>query len=218
MEQILETITVGPLESNCYLYAPQRRENAADCVVIDPGDEAPRIIGRLRDLSLTPSCILLTHGHFDHCAALPDLAVEFPNATLALHKDDARYVGAWALHAQCECFALMDAEAYVKSRFKPFPEKIHLLEEGEKIGPFTVLHTPGHSPGSVCFYDERVKLLFSGDTLMENAYGRSDLPGGSFPELRKSLKRLLAMDGEVLVYPGHGAATNIGVEAWRLWF
>ena len=93
----------------------------------------------------------------------------------------------------------------------PSPDK--RLEEGEKIGPFTVLHLPGHTPGSIGLWDEKAGVLFSGDTLFYGNYGRTDLPGGDSAQLFASLKRLLAMDGGIQVYAGHGPATTIGREA-----
>jgi glyoxylase-like metal-dependent hydrolase (beta-lactamase superfamily II) len=90
-----------------------------------------------------------------------------------------------------------------------------LLTEGDVVGPFTTLHLPGHTPGSVAFWDKEAKILFSGDTLFKGDYGRTDLPGGSEPTLIASLKRLFTLDGEIKVYPGHDSATSIGREAAR---
>jgi glyoxylase-like metal-dependent hydrolase (beta-lactamase superfamily II) len=96
----------------------------------------------------------------------------------------------------------------------PSPDR--LLEEGEKIGPFTVLHLPGHTRGSAVFYDRAEDVLFSGDTLFRGDYGRTDLPGGNDGQIRESLKRLLAMESAVKVYPGHGPVTAIGEETGLL--
>jgi glyoxylase-like metal-dependent hydrolase (beta-lactamase superfamily II) len=87
-----------------------------------------------------------------------------------------------------------------------------LLEEGATIGPFTVLHLPGHTQGSAAFWDKEAKVLFTGDTLFEAAYGRTDLPGGNDEQMIASLRRLFAMDADINVYPGHGGATTIGRE------
>jgi glyoxylase-like metal-dependent hydrolase (beta-lactamase superfamily II) len=100
----------------------------------------------------------------------------------------------------------------VDSLWKPLPPAGRLLAGGDTIGPFTVIHTPGHTPGSVCFYDDEAGVLFSGDTLFRGGYGRTDLPGGSWSKLEQSLKLLLAMDGDITVCPGHGPATTIGTE------
>jgi glyoxylase-like metal-dependent hydrolase (beta-lactamase superfamily II) len=106
-------------------------------------------------------------------------------------------------------------DLYVKSLWKPMPEADVLLTDGGTIGPFKVIHLPGHTPGSVAYYDEEAGVLFSGDTLFRGDYGRTDLPGGDFGKLESSLRRLFAMDGNITVCPGHGPATTIGVEAKR---
>ena len=90
------------------------------------------------------------------------------------------------------------------------------FEEGDQAGPFKVLHLPGHTPGSVGFYDEKACVLFSGDTLFRGNWGRTDLPGGNWEQLRGSLKRLLSMDKEIVLCPGHGPGTTVGEEAMTL--
>jgi glyoxylase-like metal-dependent hydrolase (beta-lactamase superfamily II) len=105
------------------------------------------------------------------------------------------------------------SEAYVKSLWKPMPKADPLLSDRDPIGPFTVIHLPGHTPGSAAFYDPEAGVLFSGDTLFCGDYGRTDLPGGDRNKLKQSLRQLLSMDGNITVYPGHGPATSIGTEA-----
>jgi glyoxylase-like metal-dependent hydrolase (beta-lactamase superfamily II) len=92
------------------------------------------------------------------------------------------------------------------------PSPARLLDEGDKVGPFTVLHTPGHTPGSVCFFLEQDSLLFSGDTLFQGGEGRTDLPGGDYPAIVKSIRRLLTLDDNTAVFPGHENITTIGDE------
>jgi glyoxylase-like metal-dependent hydrolase (beta-lactamase superfamily II) len=102
--------------------------------------------------------------------------------------------------------------AYVDDLWEPLPPPNRLLSEGDIIGPFKVIHLPGHSPGSAGFYNETAQALFSGDTLFNGGIGRTDLPGGDWNTLAASLKRLFTMDKNIKVYPGHGPATTLGDE------
>ncbi|MDR2617427.1 MAG: MBL fold metallo-hydrolase [Treponema sp.] len=219
-KRIIECLTVGDIRTNCWIYSLSRAADSAPgprpCAVIDPGDEAPGIIAFLEEKNLSPAYLLLTHGHFDHLAALPDLAAAFADAAVAVHRDDGHYLGpgAYAVHRD-SMTAAGGSEAYVKSLWKPMPEADTLLSDGDVIGPFRVIHLPGHTPGSAAFYDPEAGVLFSGDTLFNGDYGRTDLPGGDRNKLKQSLKRLLAMDGNITVCPGHGPATSIGIEAAR---
>ena len=251
MEKIY-CITVGNIQTNCWLYALEDTPEAGDapgrsapehrsadhqsvpCAIIDPGDEAALIVSRLRELNWIPRLILLTHGHFDHLAALPDLLLSigkmFSNEKTeafekgvsgfialpktGVHRLDARYLGKDALtHHRASLEAIGGDPAFIDAMLpKPLSEPDLVLEEGDIAGPFKVLHVPGHTPGSVCFYDEKNNVLFSGDTLFRGDCGRTDLPGGDRDQLRQSLKRLLSMKGETIVCPGHGPATTIAHE------
>ena len=228
MTNKIDFITVGDIQTNCWFY-PLEEIPAQDgkqyCVVIDPGDQADLIISRLRKLNRIPRCIFLTHGHFDHLAALPDLCEFFgksgadPNGTaegplkIGIHSQDAHYLGKDALSAHRHSFsAAGGSAAYIDALWKPMPEADILFEEGVTAGPFKVLHVPGHTQGSVAFYDEKAGVLFSGDTLFKAGRGRTDLPGGDERQIHQSLKRLLSMKGEITVCPGHGPATTIGEE------
>ena len=219
MEKKIEPVIVGSIETNCWLYPlddlPGREQR---CVVIDPGDEAALIIARLHELHWIPEFIFLTHGHFDHVAALPDLLEAYGgHPQIGIHPLDAHYLGKDALAFHRDSFAAAGGNpVYVDSLWKPLPEANILFEEGDMAGPFKVLHLPGHTPGSIGFYDEKAGVLFSGDTLFRGAYGRTDLPGGNPAHLRQSLKRLFSMNKEIHVCPGHGPGTTIGEEEQTL--
>jgi glyoxylase-like metal-dependent hydrolase (beta-lactamase superfamily II) len=212
---MIELLVVGVIATNCWIYlrdAPG--EGAGECAVIDPGADADAIISRLGQLKLRPRYILLTHGHFDHIAALPALAAEYGDAVIAIHRNDRDYLGPGAHRIHRMSFATAAGSiAYVDELWEDMPAAGELLDEGSVIGPFTVLHLPGHTPGSVGFYDKDAKVLFSGDTLFQDGFGRTDLPGGNWSQLRRSLSRLFAMDGSISVCPGHGGTTTIGKES-----
>jgi glyoxylase-like metal-dependent hydrolase (beta-lactamase superfamily II) len=214
-EKNITCLTVGAISTNCWIY-PFGEEDAA---IIDPGDEAGRIVSALEKLELVPRFILLTHGHFDHIAALPHLAAAFKdyNPQIAIHRLDSEYLGpgAYASHSVSMRVA-MGSNMFLDALWNDMPPADILLEEGDSIGPFTVLHLPGHTRGSAAFWDKEAGVLFTGDTLFDGNWGRTDLPGGSDEQIFASLRRLLAMDGKIEVYPGHGGATAIGREAGLL--
>jgi len=218
--QTTEAIVVGALGTNCWIVPladpsiplHDGKDGKKPCAVIDPGEDAPAILSRLERRGLYPRYILLTHGHFDHIAALPEVAAAFGGAAeVAIHRDDAAYLGAGAYQRHRRVFS-GESGAYLDSLWKDMPEPARLLAEGDTIGPFQVLHLPGHTPGSAGFYDQAGGRLFSGDTLFRAGVGRTDLSGGDEAALQRSLLRLFALDGNVAVYPGHGPATTIGRE------
>lgn len=228
MQNKIEQIVVGGIETNCWLYALEADESVAStdataeesagkqpCIVIDPGEEAGIIASRLGELNWFPAYIFLTHGHIDHIAAIPELLGTIKKSggaipKIGIHPLDAHYLGEKSLKAHQDCMiAAGGSAAYVNTLWKPMPEADLLFAEGETAGPFRILHLPGHTPGSVGFYDEKNNVLFSGDTLFRGSWGRTDLPGGNEAELVQSLKRLLLMNKDTVVFPGHGPVTKI---------
>lgn len=203
----IECIRVGIIPTNCYLVRVKQDPDSPFLAIIDPGDD-PEVIES--HLQWEPTHIILTHSHFDHVGALSYLHERFPSATIAASSDedfDARSIADVARSAM-GYYAM--ATALAKSGFKvPAPDL--LLRDKDMIGPFRVLHTPGHTGGSICLYSQEDKVLFSGDTLFRHSYGRTDL-GGSEEQIMKSLRRLLSLPEDTTVYPGHDEPTIISDE------
>lgn len=168
-------------------------------MLIDPGDEAERILALLESLGLNPQAILLTHAHFDHVGAVGPL-VEALSLPVFLHPLDL------PLYQRAEEMAALFGLSIPKP---PLP--VEPLAEGMSLFGFTVWHLPGHSPGHVAFF--RDGTLLSGDLLFRGGIGRYDLPGASPKVLFRSLRRLFTLPGETEVHPGHGPPTTLALEA-----
>ena len=201
---LVACITVGLLQENCYIYAcPQTLE----AVIIDPGDEAPRILEKIQELKCIPRYIINTHGHFDHICAIDEVSAAYP-VPLAIHPDD--------VHLYTE-----ERSAFLAGRKAPLVKRQPdiLLQEGDTIsfGTLTldVLHTPGHTPGGICLVS-RPYCIFSGDTLFQRGIGRTDLPGGNYEQLITSIRtKLYTLEDELVVFPGHGGPTTILEEKYE---
>jgi len=172
-------------------------------VVIDPGDEADRILAEVRDGGLEVVSVLLTHGHADHVGGVRGI-VESLAAEVLIHGDDASMLETAVEHGRM--FGL-------EIERPPAPDRY--LQDGDVIRfgseRVTVLHTPGHSPGAVSFLGDGV--VFVGDTIFAGSVGRFDLPGGSYDALMRSIsEKILTLDDSVTIYPGHGPATTVGAE------
>jgi len=193
-------LPVGLLQVNCYLvFSPDSRE----CVVIDPGDESPLILDAIGEEGVTVKEILLTHGHADHVGGVRGL-VEALGVPLRMHEADRPMLDTAVEHGRM--FGLEIA---------PPPPPDGYLEEGDIVTfggeSLRVLHTPGHSPGGICFLGGGA--IFVGDTLFASSIGRFDLPGGSYDTLMESISRkILPLEDSTVVYPGHGPSTTVGAE------
>jgi len=197
---IIKTLEVGPIMANCYILGC---EDTKEAVVIDPGDEADRILMTLAQDKLTVKYIINTHGHFDHVGGNKELK-EATNAKLMIHADDEPMLSELSLHAAAFGLAVENSP----------PADIKLSDNDEiKFGNITlkVIHTPGHSEGGICLLTD--KVLIAGDTLFAGSIGRTDLPGGDYDTLISSIKtKLLVLDEDTIVYTGHGPETTIGRE------
>jgi len=208
---IRRTFPVGALGCNCTIVAcPDTRQ----ALVVDPGDDAPAILADLARDGLTAVMLLHTHAHFDHVMGTSQVAAA-TGAEVLLHRDDR-----WLYEhttMQIEMFGIRRGDG---QPWQPPPALTRELEGGEALAfgrrEARVLHTPGHTPGSICFYLEGASenpLLLAGDTLFRGSIGRTDLWGGSLPEIRRSIReRLFTLPEKTLVIPGHGPPTTIGAE------
>ena len=196
---ILKDLVVGPFGSNCYIVGSK---SSKEGMIIDPGDEAEVILSNVKDLELEIKSIVLTHAHIDHIGALKEVK-EATGAEVAIHTDEAESL-------QRQPLSTMFGISYPAP---PPPDRP--LKDGDSIDigdlHFSVLHTPGHSPGCICLLGEGI--IFSGDTLFNYSIGRTDLPGGSYSQLMDSIHtRLMKLPDDTTVYPGHGPDTTIGTE------
>jgi hydroxyacylglutathione hydrolase len=199
----VRTFTVGPVQENCFIF---RRDGSDTGLIVDPGEEADRLLGALADLEITKlEAILLTHTHFDHVGAVAPIA---------------RATGAPVYCPELEVPVLADIMSFVPwPGFGPFEswDAEETVKGGERLElagfELDVIFTPGHSPGHVTYSVVGEPALFSGDVLFQGSVGRTDLPGGDWPTLLESIGKLV--DGhpeETVVYPGHMGITTLGAE------
>ena len=179
----IKAMQVGEIGTNCYLLEDEGAKAAA---IIDPGGDAERILAQVRADGVRVECILLTHAHFDHTGAVKALRRALPGVKVYLHPEDAARLGSGSMPALGETADYAEGDTVT-------------------VGALSVkvLHTPGHTPGSVTLLVEGQNVLFTGDTLFQGSMGRTDLAGGSYQVIMVSLKRLAGLTGDYHVLPGH---------------
>ncbi len=198
---IVETIAVGPLGANCYIFGCLEDKVA---IVIDPGGEPERIIRRLKERGLTPIMVVNTHGHADHTAGNGPIKEHY-GLPIAIHKEDTDFMISAFNRELSQIYGVPQPVAADKT-----------LKDGDVLQlcrhrSLRVIHTPGHSRGGICLLSGNI--LFTGDTLFAHSIGRSDLPGGSSEELLRSIKeRLLPLGDNIRIFPGHGPGSTIKEE------
>lgn len=189
----VKSYQVGPIGTNCYFVGDEATKRGC---IVDPGDEGQRLIQLWESFGYTLEAILLTHGHYDHTTALPELVQEFPTVPVYVTRQDVCESGSPAFY---QCMRV---------------PSMRYVREGDTIAVgsivFTVLETPGHTPGSVVF--QTSTALFTGDTLFAGSCGRVDFPGGDWGQMAASLRRLAQLSGDYKVYPGHEWTSTLNNE------
>lgn len=193
----IDVIQVGSFEVNCSVLSQDGRG-----WIVDPGADAEAIFALLDRKGLVPSGILLTHAHFDHIGAIPDLLRKYPELEVFIDAGDVP--------------VLTHPLNHYPPEYLPIERPTKLCSPEDCRLPFEVIRTPGHTPGGVCYYFKGDDLLLSGDTLFAGSFGRTDLPGGDFAKLTDSLRRLCTLPEKTRVLPGHGPWTTIGAERRNL--
>jgi glyoxylase-like metal-dependent hydrolase (beta-lactamase superfamily II) len=194
-----ERVRVGGLLTNCYIIFNERNN---DALLIDPAFDVNKIEKALNNYRVTD--IILTHGHIDHYYELNYFKNKY-KPKIYIHEADLKYLNDYNLNAPAGFFKGMTEQAYSVDT---------IIKDGELLifGDYSlkVIHTPGHTQGSVCLLWE--DKLFCGDTLFNNSVGRTDFPLSSYNDLKKSIKKLMLLDDEIKIFPGHGFASTIGIE------
>ena len=201
---IIDSLALGAYETNCYVL--RNSENSKDCLIVDAGLGANKLIEFLQENQLNPVAVVLTHGHIDHIEGVAALRAEFPEIKVYIHILDAEMLN--------EPFS--NLSAMTGAHFSIEPADFLLEDESviEEAGiKLTVLHTPGHTPGGICLYSKDDGIVFTDDTLFAESIGRTDFPNGDTQQLLKSIReKLFVLPDETKVYSGHGPSTSIAHE------
>lgn len=191
----VQRLVVGQLKTNCYLVICSQTNEG---IVVDPGDEGSFLSEKILALKIKPKLMIATHGHFDHLTAVEELRLNF-KIPFFLHQEDLFLT---KKAGQSAGFWLETKEKFL------LPQEVKFIKEGEEIEfgqeKLGVIHTPGHTPGSIALFNRSEKILFSGDLLFQNGVGRTDFSYSSAKDLKTSLKKILSLPPQTLVYPGHG--------------
>lgn len=210
----IETLVTGPIGVNTYIVPIDDKT----VFITDPGGEAEKLKTIITEKKVIVKAILLTHGHFDHILGLKQIKESFPEAFIMIHAADAVYLGAGAISRHERDLRNLGLES-LASNYSMLPDAdVFLNADDEPIPGWTVIHTPGHTKGSICLYNKARGELLSGDTLFDGSYGRTDLDGGSPLDMANSLNSLSSLPDDTKVYPGHGSATTIASSGLKTFF
>ena len=199
---IIKMLTVAPIGTNCYIAGC---ESTKECIIIDPKGEPEKILGAIEEQQFTLKFMINTHAHFDHIGAASSIQQQ-KQVPFLLHKEEAVYLDPGVFTQTLASFGITNVNPPKVDEYID-PDKIYKFGDYQ----FTVLETPGHSPGGVCFLFENE--VFVGDTLFAGSIGRTDFPGGSMETLMHSIKtKLMPLDDKTVVYAGHMHPTTIGQE------
>lgn len=207
---MVERIIVGPLHTNTYIVSTAKKE----CVIVDPGGDFEHILQRLEVLNIKPVAVVLTHGHLDHTAMAARIRDHYQGIPIGIHEADSPLMGGSTRERHIETFRRLtpNADEAVDQLYDNLARPDFFLNDGDSIldSDLAVVHTPGHTPGSVCFYSEERQALFSGDTLLFTLVGSTDDRDGDENALRASITdRLFRLPEETRLFPGHGPLSSL---------
>ncbi len=207
---MIERIIVGNEHTNTFVVSVAKKE----CVLIDPGADGKEIVHRLDIVNFRPVMIIFTHGHLAHVAATDAIVDHYEHhIEIGIHPDDQHFLGSTAYKEHKKVYDSLGVSSVdFEETFRPIPEASFTFEEGDTIGEsdLVVIHTPGHTPGSVCFYSEERNALFSGDTLLFKSIGNTEVPQGDQELLLSSIRdKLFALPEQTRLFPGHGPLSTL---------